>query len=100
MRDLKRDHVGRDQEEQSRRRSTVPAPLGRDHVRCEFTVAGLLGPVLAHACRPDSSASVRACTVIRARLPQGCELVELVRLLDARGVQLVAVTDLGPRPGG
>jgi hypothetical protein len=72
------------------------APPPAPPTRCELTVAGVLGPVLRHACRPESRPAVGTVTVIRARLPHDRDLVDLVRLCEARGVRLVAVTDLGP----
>jgi hypothetical protein len=83
------DHDVHDPEDSTRR---GPAPP-RTH--CELTVAGVLGPMLTQACRAEPGASARTCTVLRTRLPEDLDLPELVRLLDARGLRVLGVTDLG-----
>jgi len=52
----------------------------------EFTVAGSLGPVLRCALRPHQGYA-QTCTILRARTSADKDLVDLVMLLQAKGLR-------------
>lgn len=54
----------------------------------EFTVAGLMGPLLRAAFPGQRFAAIEACTVIRMQVPpdRDLDLVDLVGLLESAGV--------------
>ena len=58
----------------------------------ELTVVGALGPVLCSALRPYVSACSEMHTVIRADAPGDTDLVDLVRLLESRGMDIATIS--------
>jgi hypothetical protein len=60
----------------------------------ELTVVGALGPVLRCALGPEATAYLRPQTVMRADFPDGADLVDVVLLLEARGLEIAQVSAL------
>jgi hypothetical protein len=60
----------------------------------ELTVVGALGPVLRRAIEPYVTATVECQTIVRACVADCADLVELVRLLESRGLQITEVAVL------
>lgn len=54
----------------------------------ELTLTGGLGAVFRTAIRPHDVTRSQVCTIIRARVPPGGDLVDLVRLLAQHGLIL------------
>ena len=61
----------------------------------EFVVAGALGPVLRHALSPQRTARTESCTVLRADVAEDTDLVEVVRILESKGVKFEGVFAIG-----
>lgn len=62
--------------------------------RYELTIVGTLGPVLQRALEPYASAARQPQTILRASLPESGDLVDLLELLEARGVDVTNITAL------
>lgn len=60
----------------------------------ELTIAGTLGPVLRGALAPCTATSSEPQTIIRADVGDGSDLVDLVLLLDARGLEVTGIVEL------
>ena len=60
----------------------------------EVVVRGEIGPALRQALLPVVARRTEAQTVLRARLGQDRDLVDLVAALRARGFQIASVTPL------
>jgi len=60
--------------------------------RYELTVDGPIGPVLRHALRVPGGDAAHVCMVVRAAGPD--DLVGLLRILDAHGLEADLVTQL------
>lgn len=60
--------------------------------RYELTVDGRIGPVLRHALQVPGGDAARVCMVVRAAGPEG--LADLLRVLDAHGLEADRVTQL------
>lgn len=60
----------------------------------ELTIVGTIGPVLQNALAPYASATPEYRTVVRAGLPAGRDLVDLVRVLESRGLEIAAIHEL------
>lgn len=58
----------------------------------ELTVAGALGPVLRAALQPHDTCKTEACTVMRAGAADHRDIVDLVRLLDSKGLRVEGVS--------
>ncbi len=59
--------------------------------RYELTIAGAVGPVLRLALQPLDVARIEACTILVAGASPGRDLVDLLRLLDSRGLRVEGV---------
>jgi hypothetical protein len=57
----------------------------------QFTIVGTLGPVLRRALEPYVTASQQRQTVVRADAPERGDLVDLVRLLESRGLEIASI---------
>lgn len=60
----------------------------------ELTIVGTLGPVLTGALAPHALTSSEPQTIIRADVGDGSDLVDLVLLLDARGLEVTGIVEL------
>lgn len=60
----------------------------------QFTIVGTLGPVLRRALEPYVTASPQRQTIVRAESPEGRDLVDLVRLLESRGLEIASICQL------
>lgn len=60
----------------------------------QFTIVGTLGPVLRRALEPYVTASPQRQTIVRADSPDGGDLVDLVRLLESKGVEIASICQL------
>ena len=60
----------------------------------EFTIVGMLGPVLTGALRPCVVAPPEFQTIMRAGIPEGGDLAELVLWLDSRGLLIADILEL------
>lgn len=58
----------------------------------ELTVVGRLGPALRRMLEPYAIASSESQTILRASPSQTADIVDLVFLLQANGIQLCYVT--------
>lgn len=58
----------------------------------ELTVAGALGPAVKAVLQPLVTASAELQTILRAEVPPDVDLVDLVRILDALGVEFADIT--------
>ncbi|HEU4947663.1 MAG TPA: hypothetical protein VFT31_10955 [Kribbella sp.] len=72
---------------------TVPSPREPAAVY-ELTVVGALGPVLRMALEPCATASSQLQTILRTKLPADRDLVDLVALLESRGLQIETLAAL------
>jgi hypothetical protein len=70
---------------------TKPTPNSPGDVY-ELTLAGCLGPALRATFRPWSTASSRACTVVRTEVPADVDLVDLMADLDAQGLEVEIIS--------
>lgn len=61
----------------------------------EFVVTGALGPVLRCALSPQRTAQTQHCTVLRAKVAEESDLVEVVRILESKGVKFDGVFAIG-----
>jgi hypothetical protein len=61
----------------------------------EIAVRGGIGPVLQWALRPCSTRGVQAVTVVQTRGGGPADLVDLLRRLDARGVDVEDIRRVG-----
>jgi len=61
----------------------------------ELTIVGTLGPVLRGALAPYASISSQPQTIIRTDVRDGADLVDLMLLLDARGLEVTDIVELG-----
>ena len=57
----------------------------------ELTVAGALGPALRAVLQPLVHSSADVHTILRADVPADVDLVDLVRILDAMGVEFSGI---------
>jgi hypothetical protein len=81
-------------------RTRRPSRAGRrdrqpDCSTYEFVVAGALGPVLRHALSPQRTAQTQSCTVLRAEVAEDTDLVDVVRILESKGVKFEGVFAIG-----
>jgi hypothetical protein len=60
----------------------------------ELTVVGTLGPVLQRALEPYASAARQPQTILRASLRESGDLVDLLEVLEARGLDITNITAL------
>ncbi|HSE10665.1 MAG TPA: hypothetical protein VLB29_18520 [Nocardioidaceae bacterium] len=60
----------------------------------ELTVVGALGPALCHALTPFAHAISEAHTILRAELPDGLDLVDLMGVMEAKGLDVVDVVEV------
>jgi hypothetical protein len=58
----------------------------------ELTLAGAIGPMLRCALRPHEVARTQLCTILRARGSADGDLVDLMLLLESRGLQVEDVS--------
>lgn len=61
----------------------------------ELTVSGPIGPVLRSALRPYATAPSRACTILRTAVIPRDAVLDLVLLLDRRGLDVEVVFETG-----
>jgi hypothetical protein len=61
----------------------------------ELTIVGSVGPVLRDVLRPHSVATAEVHTIVCAALPGDRDLVDLVEMLAARGLEITEVTVMG-----
>lgn len=54
----------------------------------ELTVVGRLGPLLRHAMRPHTVSPTQTCTIVHAGVPDTMDLVDLVLVLEAKGLNV------------
>jgi hypothetical protein len=62
----------------------------------ELTLAGELGAVFRSALRPHDVTRSEVCTILRAGATSAEDLVQLLHLLDARGLSIEDVFSLEP----
>jgi hypothetical protein len=61
----------------------------------EIAVRGGIGPVLQHAVLPCATRGVQAVTIVQARDGGQEDLVDLLRRLDAQGVEVEDIRRVG-----
>ena len=61
----------------------------------EFAVSGALGPVLGHALSGQRPARTQRHTVFRAQLAEETDLVEVIGILESKGVKFEGVIAIG-----
>jgi hypothetical protein len=63
----------------------------------ELTVAGAIGPVLRFALKPHKIAPTQMCTILRTRASADRDLVDLMVMLESRGLEVEDVSRVDPR---
>jgi hypothetical protein len=58
----------------------------------ELTVLGRLGPMLRHALQPHKECRIQSCTIVRTGGAAHGDVVELVRFLASKGLQVEEVS--------
>jgi hypothetical protein len=67
----------------------------------ELTVAGAIGPVLRSALKPHKVERTQICTILRAGASADRDLVDLMLMLESRGLKVEDVSRLeNPRRKG
>lgn len=57
----------------------------------QFTIVGTLGPMFRRALEPYVTASPQRQTIVRSDSPEGGDLVDLVCLLESRGLEIASI---------